>query len=294
MQKLLVLALAGFFAQLIDGSLGMAYGVTSSSLLLAYGLAPAVVSATVHLSEIATTAASGISHWKLDNVDKKTLVRLTIPGAIGAFTGACFLSHLNGEIVKPYISMFLFCLGFYVLFRFLFQFNPAKSGQSRPLTKKQSVPLGFIAGFLDSTGGGGWGPVTTPVLLSKKDMAPRKAVGTVDTSEFVIAVSASCGFLISLGWKGINLLWAGVLISGGVIAAPIAAWLVRKIPARLMGIIVGGFIILINLRTILNGLFPNSGYHLYVYAIFILGWMSAIVYGLRMMKLERKNESLSV
>lgn len=289
MQKLLILAFIGFFAQLIDGALGMAYGVSSSSLLLAFGIAPAVASASVHLSEVATTAASGISHIKFGNVDRKMVYRLIIPGSIGAFTGACFLSSLPGDIAKPYVSTFLMLLGFYVLFRFLFVFRKNEETEAKPLSIKQSIPLGLIAGFADATGGGGWGPIATPILLTKKGMSARKVVGTVDTSEFAIAVAATIGFVISLGWESVNWMWVGALVIGGVIAAPIAAWIVRIVPPQLMGLLVGGFIILVNARTILNTWIADASLYPYIYLFLVIGWGAAIIFGVRKMKQDVKS-----
>ncbi|MDQ0246707.1 putative membrane protein YfcA [Bacillus fengqiuensis] len=290
MKKLIVLAFVGFLAQLIDGALGMAYGVTSSSLLLAFGIAPAVASASVHLSEVVTTAASGVSHIKFGNVDKKLVYRLIVPGSIGAFAGACFLSNLPGDIVKPYVSTFLLLLGFYVLFRFLFKFQSGEEKEAKPLSAKQSIPLGLIAGFADATGGGGWGPIATPVLLSKKGMTARKVVGTVDTSEFAIAVSATLGFILSLGWETVNWFWVGSLMLGGIFAAPIAAWLVRKVPAQLMGLLVGGFIILVNARTILTTWVTNEASYPVIYGFILLGWGAAILFGVRKMKVNQAVE----
>ncbi|EIJ82230.1 hypothetical protein PB1_04840 [Bacillus methanolicus PB1] len=282
MKKLLVLAFIGFIAQLIDGSLGMAYGVSSSTLLLAFGIAPAVASASVHISEVVTTAASGISHIKFGNVDRKMVFRLTIPGSIGAFVGACFLSNLPGAIVKPYVSTFLLILGVYIIIRFLFLFKPSEDIESPPLPYKQSIPLGLIAGFADATGGGGWGPITTPILLSKKGMTARKVIGTVDTTEFAIAVSASLGFIISLGWDTVNWIWVCALMLGGVFAAPIAAWLVKVMPAQMMGVFVGGFIILVNARTLLSAWLPNSSeYYSLIYGIVLLLWVTALIFSIK-------------
>jgi len=278
MKKLLIFAFIGLLAQLIDGALGMAYGVTSTSLLLAFGIAPAVASASVHLAEVVTTAASGASHIKFGNVDKQTVYRLIVPGSIGAFLGATFLSNLPGDLAKPYISLFLLLLGIYVLAKFLFTFRPTEEKKGLELSRKQSIPLGLIAGFADATGGGGWGPIATPVLLSRKGMSPRKVVGTVDTSEFAIAVSATLGFLISLGWEEVNWLWVGALMIGGIIAAPIAAWLVQKVPAQLMGVLVGGFIILVNARTIVHTWVENASIYPYVYIGIALIWVIAIFF----------------
>ncbi|MDQ0184515.1 sulfite exporter TauE/SafE family protein [Cytobacillus kochii] len=278
MKNLLLFIFIGLFAQLIDGALGMAYGVTSTSLLLAFGIVPAVASASVHLAEVVTTAASGISHIKFGNVDKQTVFKLIIPGSIGAFLGATFLSNIPGDLAKPYIALFLLLLGVFIFIRFLFKYKESSNKSSINLSKKQSIPLGFIAGFADATGGGGWGPVTTPVLLSKKGVSPRKVVGTVDTSEFAIALSASIGFLISLGWNEVNWLWVGALMVGGVIAAPIAAWLVQKLNPQLMGVLVGGFIILINIQTIVQTWISNEEIHPIVYSVVALIWVTAIIF----------------
>jgi len=278
MKKLIVFAFIGLFAQLIDGALGMAYGVTSSSMLLAFGIAPAVASASVHLAEVVTTAASGASHIKFGNVDKQTVVRLVIPGSIGAFLGATFLSNIPGDLAKPYISIFLLALGVYVLARFLFMFKVGEQKNNIGLSRKKSIPLGLIAGFADATGGGGWGPIATPVLLSQKGISARKVVGTVDTSEFAIAVSATLGFLISLGWEQVNWLWVGALMIGGLIAAPIAAWLVQKIHAQLMGVLVGGFIILVNSRTLVTTWIDQTNVYPFVYASIAGIWIASIVY----------------
>lgn len=284
MKKLIVFAFIGLFAQLIDGALGMAYGVTSSSLLLTFGIAPAVASASVHLAEVVTTAASGVSHIKFNNVDKLTVIRLVIPGSIGAFLGATFLSNIPGEIAKPYISIFLLILGVFVLIKFLFMFKIGEQKDTIGLTKRKSIPLGLIAGFADATGGGGWGPIATPVLLSQKGISARKVVGTVDTSEFAIAVSATVGFLISLGWEEVNWLWVGALMIGGLIAAPIAAWLVQKIHAQLMGVLVGGFIILVNSRTLVTTWVEQSALYPLIYIGLAAIWLIAIIFIIKKIK----------
>lgn len=279
MQRLLIFLLIGFLAQLVDGSLGMAYGVTSTSLLLVFGVAPAIASASVHMAEVVTTAASGISHIRFGNVDKKTVYRLILPGMIGAFLGACFLSHLPGDIVKPYIAIFLAGLGMYIFLRFLFtgyQRIP-NDRTSRTPSKKLLTPLGFVAGFVDSTGGGGWGPLVTPSLLTNNKLAPRKVIGSVDTSEFAIAIAATLGFMISLGVQQFHWEWVVVLMVGGIVAAPIAAWFVRKIPSVILGVLVGGLIVLTNLNTIFNAFGIQSMQNM-VFVIFSFIWISAVVY----------------
>ncbi|MGA4719966.1 sulfite exporter TauE/SafE family protein [Fictibacillus nanhaiensis] len=282
MKKLIVLALIGLVAQLIDGSLGMAYGVTSTSLLLVAGIAPAAASASVHLAEVVTTAASGASHIKFGNVDRQVVLRLILPGSIGAFVGACFLSNLPGDLIKPYISIFLILLGIYILYRFLFKLGEKKATENgKPFTKKQLIPLGLLAGFLDATGGGGWGPVTTPVLMAKQDMKTRKVIGSVDTSEFAVAVSASIGFFIALGWEQVEWLWVGALMLGGVVAAPIAAWLVRLIPSHILGVLVGGLIIITNTRTLLHTLGVSNNMLFSIYFVLVAFWAVGIIYAVK-------------
>jgi uncharacterized protein len=274
MQRLLILALIGFAAQLVDGALGMAYGLTSTSLLLISGLAPAVASASVHIAEVATTAASGISHIRFGNVDKETVWRLTIPGSIGAFIGACFLSWIPGSLVKPYVSAFLFLLGVYVLVRFLSGVTPRMKADSSG--RKFYRPLGFVAGFLDATGGGGWGPLATPILLSRNDLEVRKVIGSVDTSEFAIAVSASLGFFLSMGWEQVHWEWVIALMLGGVIAAPLAAWIVKKIPQHILGVLVGGLILVTNARILMQTLEWQSNSQTLVYVVLSAVWIASL------------------
>ncbi|HWV79262.1 MAG TPA: sulfite exporter TauE/SafE family protein [Isoptericola sp.] len=279
MRTLVLLALVGLGAQLVDGSLGMAYGVTSTTLLLAIGTNPAAASATVHLAEVGTTLASGVSHWRFGNVDWKVVTKIGIPGAIGAFAGATFLSWLSTEIAKPLMSILLLGLGLYVLLRFTLRgLRTDRLGQ--PLRKRFLTPLGLVAGFMDATGGGGWGPVGTPAILASGRMEPRKVIGSIDTSEFFVAVAASLGFLFGLGTAGINPAWALALLIGGLIAAPIAAWLVRLVPPRVLGSAVGGIIVLTNARTLLNlDSFPVSdGVRSLVLWVIAVGWAVAVGY----------------
>jgi uncharacterized membrane protein YfcA len=247
---LLAVALAGFGAQLVDGSLGMGYGLTSSTLLIAIGLAPAMASASVHLAEIGTTAASAFSHAKMGNVDKTVLRRIALPGAIGAFVGATVLSGLSTSSARPWASTLLLVLGFYVLFRYLRHRNVALK-KGRP-GKRFLAPLGLIGGFVDATGGGGWGPVTTPALLANGRMAPNRVIGTMNAAEFLVAVAASVGFLIGLGLSALNWEILLPLMLGGIIAAPIGAWIAHRLPMRIMGVAVGGMIIFTNSLTLMK------------------------------------------
>ncbi|RCV56013.1 sulfite exporter TauE/SafE family protein [Marinitenerispora sediminis] len=289
MQTLLLLGLVGFLAQLVDGSLGMAYGVTSTTLLLLIGTNPAAASATVHLAEIGTTLASGVSHWRLGNVDWKVVRRIALPGAIGAFAGATFLSSLSTEAAQPIMSGILLALGVYVLVRFTAWGTP-RGRLGQPLRRRFLTPLGLVAGFVDSTGGGGWGPVGTPALLASGRIEPRKVVGSIDTSEFIIAVSASVGFLIGLGSAGVNLAWAAVLLIGGVIAAPIAAWIVRHFPPRVLGSAVGGLIVLTNVRTLIRSelVVVPSAAQTAAYTVIALVWAGCVAWSLRAHFAERR------
>jgi uncharacterized protein len=243
-----MLGLVGFVAQLIDGALGMAYGVTSTTLMVTTGIAPAAASASVHLAEVGTTLASGVAHWRFGNVNWRVVGLMTVPGAGGAFLGAVALSSISAETAVPLISAFLFCLGAYILIRF------ARGGAERPRHRRRLPwfflsPLGAFAGFMDAAGGGGWGPIGTPTLLSSGRMEPREVVGSVDAGEFLVAVGASVGFLVALDSSAIQLGWLAALLAGGLVAAPIAAWLVRRLPAQILGTAVGGLILVTNART---------------------------------------------
>ncbi len=282
MQTLVLLALVGLGAQLVDGSLGMAYGVTSTTLLLAVGTSPAAASATVHLAEIGTTLASGAAHWRFGNVDWRVVARIGVPGAVGAFAGATFLSWLSTEVARPVMSLLLLGLGIYVLLRFTLQ-GLRTDQLGRPLRRRFLTPLGLVAGFMDATGGGGWGPVGTPAILASGRLEPRKVVGSIDTSEFFVAVAASLGFLLALGTAGINAAWAGALLAGGLVAAPIAAWLVRLVPPRVLGAAVGGLIVLTNVRTLVTGglVTLDGPSRAAVYALVVAVWAAAVAHSVR-------------
>ena len=250
MERLLAFVLAGFLAQLVDGALGMAYGVTATSVILSTGGSVATASASVHFAEIGTTFASGLSHWRFGNVNWRTVRWIALPGAVGAFVGANLLTSLDAENIKPWISGLLLALGLFVLARFAFGVVRKPVSEHR-LRGRFLAPLGVFAGFIDAIGGGGWGPVTTPTLLTAGRMEPRKAVGSASASEFLVALAASAGFLVGLGSEGIDFGLAGALLVGGVLAAPLAAFIVHRLPAKVMGTMVGGLIVVTNMRTIL-------------------------------------------
>ena len=288
MRNLVVLGIVGLVAQLVDGALGMAYGVTSTTLLLAVGLTPALASTVVHISETGTTLASGISHWRFGNVDWSKVLWLAIPGAIGAVLGTYVLSSvLDAAVAEPIVAIFLFLLGGYVLFRFAFN-RTADVVNNLPIPRTFLSPLGLVAGFLDAVGGGGWGPISTPTLLSSGRMEPRKVVGTVDTSEFIVAFSASIGFFVFLSYAGVPWGVVGALLIGGLIAAPIAAWVVRHLNARVLGTAVGGFILLVNAKTFLEAVGFNPELNIIVYVAILAIWITALYFAYAAIRRERK------
>jgi uncharacterized membrane protein YfcA len=290
-KTLVLLALVGLGAQLVDGSLGMAYGVTSTTLLLAVGANPAAASATVHLAEIGTTLASGVSHWRFGNVDWRVVWRVGVPGAVGAFLGATLLSNLSTAVAAPVMSLVLLALGVYLLVRFTLR-GLDRRNLGRPVRRRFLAPLGLVAGFVDATGGGGWGPVGTPALLASGRMEPRTVIGSIDTSEFLVAVASSLGFLLALGSQGIDAVWVVGLLAGGLVAAPIAAWLVRHVPPRLLGSLVGGVIVVTNTRTLLRSdwLAAPSAVAYAVYAVLYAVWALAVVHSFRAYRRERAAE----
>jgi uncharacterized membrane protein YfcA len=253
----------------------MAYGATSTTLVLAAGYSPATASASVHLAEIGTTFVSGVSHWRFGNVDWRTVRRIGIPGAIGAFLGAVVLSSISAEVAKPWMAGVLLALGIYILMRFTLGRTPRAKG--RPYVRfRYLVPLGLGAGFVDATGGGGWGPVSTPTLIATGKLEPRKVVGSVDTSETLVALAASVGFLLALGSEAVKPGIVIALLAGGVVAAPLAAWLVQKVTARLLGAAVGGLIIITNARTMFEVFGADLGTRAAVYAAIAAVWALAI------------------
>lgn len=221
----------GFAAQLVDGALGMAFGVITNTLLVGVmGVPPAQASQRVHVVECFTTAVSGISHLLHRNIDPKLFFRLVIPGVIGGVTGAYLLSNLDGDVVKPFVMLYLASIGLYLLWRGIIY--PPKIREARVV-----APLGLVGGFLDAAGGGGWGPVVTSNLLIQ-GTDPRKVVGTVSSVEFFLTLSISATFIYQLGIADLAGATLGLLI-GGVCAAPFGAFAAKHLPAKTMLILVG-------------------------------------------------------
>ncbi|WP_454832152.1 sulfite exporter TauE/SafE family protein [Pseudoxanthomonas wuyuanensis] len=232
--------LIGLGAQLVDGALGMAFGLVSSSILLSMGLPPAAVSASVHTAEVFTTGVSGASHAYFRNIDKRLFWQLTVSGSIGGIIGAYVLTRLPGELIRPFVYLYLLVLAVLILLR--------AAGKLVPKREIRRVPvLGFFAGLLDASGGGGWGPMATSTLLASGGQA-RTTIGTVNAAEFMVTLAVSITFFLSIGLQHLEIV-LGLLI-GGVLAAPLAAWLVRHVAERVVLVVVGLLVLGISLSQI--------------------------------------------
>jgi len=240
-QEFLIFFGIGIIAQMVDGTLGMGYGATSTSFLLAYGVPPAISSTGVHVSEMFTTGASAISHYKYGNINKKLVKHLLIPGVLGSITGAYLLSDaIDGDVIKPFIALYMIVLGVIII----------RKALQNNIIKKKTKYLGFLAsfgGFMDAVGGGGWGPIVTSTLLGR-GRQPRYTIGSVNAAEFAVSFASGVTFMLFGGIQGWQVIIG--LILGGVIAAPIAAKLVNKIQRKPMMIAVGILIIILSLRTL--------------------------------------------
>ena len=240
-EEFLVFFAIGVFAQLVDGTLGMGYGATSTSFLLAYGIPPAVSSTGVHVAEMFTTGASAVSHHKFGNINKKLVKHLLIPGVLGSIAGAYLLADvIDGDVIKPFIAVYMMVLAVVII----------KKALVKNIVKKKTTRLDLLAsfgGFMDSVGGGGWGPIVTSTLLGR-GRNPRYTIGSVNAAEFAVSFASGVTFMIFGGISGWQVIIG--LILGGVIAAPLAAFLVNKIQRKPMMIAVGILIIILSLRTL--------------------------------------------
>lgn len=246
--SILLYMLVGFIAQMIDGALGMAYGVSSNTFLLSIGVPPAAASASVHLAEVFTTGISGFSHWKLGNVDWKLVKRLLLPGVFGGVAGAYLLTSIDGDAIKPYISAYLLIMGVVILVKAIRYEAKAHNGVH---TAKVSL-LGIIGGFFDAIGGGGWGPIVTTTLVARGKDA-RLTIGSVNLSEFFVTFAESVTFVLTLSFLGYWQIILGLLL-GGAVAAPIAAVLAKRLPTKTLMFIVGLLIVGLSIRTIVLAL----------------------------------------
>ena len=249
LETILVWALVGSLAQLIDGTLGMAYGVSSTTALVTIGVLPAMASASVHTSEIFTTLVSGSAHLKLGNVDRKMAIRLVIPGILGGITGAYVLTNVSGTPLSAVVGVILFIMGFIIFFKFALR-NTVHFRTKRP-SSKALVPLGYVAAFTDALGGGGWGPIATTTLVAN-NVKPNEAIGSVNFAEFFVTTAEAITFMLLLGPENFNWLIVIGLIIGGVICSPISAWLCKKLPHKVLGILVGTVVMILSVRMILK------------------------------------------
>jgi hypothetical protein len=241
--EMLLYIAVGFAAQMIDGAIGMAYGVTATSVLLSAGVPPAAASACVHAAEVFTTGASGLAHWRLGNIERRLVARLMVPGMVGGAIGAYVLASVPGEAIRPWVSAYLLLLGLVIVWKAYDPMPPTVVGASRV------TPLGFFGGLLDAIGGGGWGPLVTSTLLGN-GATPRTVIGSVNLAEFFVTLTISATFVATIGLS----LWPIVagLVLGGVIAAPFAALATKHLPDRVLMVIVGVVVVTLSCRTLLT------------------------------------------
>ena len=294
MRGLLLIAAAGVGAQLVDGSLGMGYGVTSASLLLALGTAPALASASVNLAQLGTTFVSGVSHHRFGNVDWSIVRRLAVPGAVGSLAGATFLASLSTHAARPLMAVLLLVLAIGIIVRFTVAGRPGTGALARLTARRAFLgPLGLVGGFVNATGGGGWGPVVTSTLISTSPLEPRRVIGSVSASEFLVTVAASVGFLVGLGLSAIDLRIVGALMAGGVVAAPIAARLAGLLPAPILGICVGGLILVLNLPAVLSAAGIDGVGARVIEGVLATAWLATLTRTIITVRSERAAESVA-
>jgi hypothetical protein len=242
---LLLFMAVGFAAQLVDGAIGMAYGVTATTVLLSLGVAPAVASASVHAAEVFTTGASGLAHWRFRNIDPGLLWRLALPGMIGGAMGAYLLTAVPGEVIRPVVSAYLLAMGVVIMVKALRRPAPV------PAPPRRVAALGLGGGFLDAVGGGGWGPIVTSTLVGQ-GTTPRFAIGSTNLAELFVTLVISATFVTTIGLE----LWPTIagLVLGGVLAAPFGAYVTQRLPDRPLMILVAVVVILLSLRATIDAL----------------------------------------
>lgn len=243
-----LILLFAIIATLIDGGIGMGYGTSLTSLLLAIGVGTAVASASVHIAEVFTTLASGLSHFKLGNFDQKIFTFLAVPGVFGGMIGAWSAVHFQDEFfIRPLIAGILLMLGIFIIVKFSRKIEILNAEYDRPRVR-HLMPLGFVASFVDAIGGGGWGPIATPTLILR-NAHPQHVIGSVNFAEFFVSFSISLTFFLSM--PAVNLAIVVPMVIGGLVAAPVGAWLTQRLSHKTVGILVGGLIILLSVRTLL-------------------------------------------
>jgi uncharacterized membrane protein YfcA len=261
MGQLILVGCAGFLACLVDGALGMGFGPTASSILLGAGLSPSAASTTVNLAKVVTGLASAVSHWRFGNVDRKLVLQLAIPGMVGAILGVTVLANVDGDTLRPILAGLLLIVALRILVRFSRQKPVSAADARRDEAEHQGEPLpdwnsrgtevAATAGGVTNGLIGAWGPVVTPFLLHR-GLPPRFAIGSVNTAEVAVAVVASGSLLASLGGAGLDVGIVLAMLTGGVLAAPLAAYVIRFLPARGMGVAVSGLLLVTNLRELFN------------------------------------------
>ena len=253
MRDLALFAVAGFAASLVDGALGMGFGPTSSSILLGAGLAPAAVSTCVNLAKVATGAVAAISHWRFKNIDRSLVLNLALPGCVGALIGVTVLSKVNGATLRPILAVLLTLIGIRILFRFARTNGRSNARASETEADSNEAPkhnvpgvrLAALLGGITNGMIGAWGPVVTPFLLHR-DVRPRYAIGSVNTAEVAVASASAFSLIAAVGRGGFDVAVLVAMLLGGIIAAPVAAWLIRHIPPKPMGIAVAALLLLTN------------------------------------------------
>lgn len=270
MNDLMAVGIAGFAAAFVDGALGMGFGPTSSSILLSSGLSPASVSATVNIAKVVTGVVGGASHWKFGNIDRRLVARLAIPGIAGAVAGTAILTNVDGDQLRPILAALLIVIGLRILHRFR---RPVESTKSVVATKEQlrGVEIAGAAGGVTNGLIGAWGPVVTPFLLHRR-ILPRIVVGSVNTAEIAVAFVAA-GSLISTAQSGVAPGTVAAMLIGGVLAAPVAAWTVRFVPARVLGVLVAGLLLFTNARELAGwGELGLSRWLAYAAVVLLVAW----------------------
>ena len=256
MYDFILFASAGFAATLVDGALGMGFGPTSSSILLGSGLAPAAVSTTVNLAKVVTGVVAAVSHWRFQNIDRGLVLKLAVPGCVGAVLGVTVLSSINGATLRPYLAMLLTIVGVRILVRFArplsARVKDRVTGDKRTLQyNPRGVKIAALVGGVTNGLIGAWGPVVTPFLLHRA-VRPRFAIGSVNTAEVAVASASAFSLIASMGTAGVSGTLLASMLLGGVVAAPVAAFLIRYVPARPMGIAVAGLLLLTNARDLIG------------------------------------------
>jgi len=277
MYDFILFASAGFAATLVDGALGMGFGPTSSSILLGSGLAPAAVSTTVNLAKVVTGVVAAVSHWRFQNIDRGLVLKLAVPGCVGAVLGVTVLSSINGATLRPYLAMLLTIVGVRILVRFARPLAPrvrVQAGSTTLQYNPRGVKIAALVGGVTNGLIGAWGPVVTPFLLHRS-VRPRFAIGSVNTAEVAVASTSAFSLIASLGTSGVSGTLLASMLVGGIVAAPVAAWLIRYVPARPTGIAVAGLLLLTNARDLVKWAGVPSGP--WVWAIY-LGIIAMVVF----------------